>query len=284
MVRSLGPEGQDSQKTHEKSTPTRYFPWVRLWTELPSDPKFRTVSRLSKQPLPVVISVFVVLLTDAANAAVRGEPDIHAEDIASALDLDADQVTDVLEAMQGRLLDGRRLTGWDQRQPKREDGSAERAKEWRERNRTQANASEESRGEVEKKDLRGTEESLRRPGGGAHALVTFLTPGEAALAQGSLAALPCTGGVEAVLTEKHATELASLFPAVDVPQEVRAMRAWLLANPKNRKTPTGLLRFVAAWLAKEQNRARSPGMTPRPGKTADDEYVEQFLRRTGGKT
>jgi len=34
--------------------------------------------------------------------------------------------------MQGRVLDGDYLKGWEKRQPKKEDGSAERSKAWRE--------------------------------------------------------------------------------------------------------------------------------------------------------
>jgi hypothetical protein len=44
------------------------------------------------------------------------------------------------------------------------------------------------------------------------------------------------------------------------------MRAWLLANPKRRKTAKGVPRFVVAWLTREQERARgaAPGARP-PG-------------------
>ena len=50
-------------------------------------------------------------------------------------------------------------------------------------------------------------------------------------------------------------EWIRLFPAVDVPQELRKMRSWTLANPKNRKTRSGAQRFVSAWLSKAQNSA-----------------------------
>ncbi|MGR9076239.1 hypothetical protein [Rhizobium leguminosarum] len=43
-------------------------------------------------------------------------------------------------ADKGMISDGR-FSSWEKRQPKREDGAAERAREWRERKRTQANAS-----------------------------------------------------------------------------------------------------------------------------------------------
>lgn len=54
--------------------------------------------------------------------------------------------------------------------------------------------------------------------------------------------------------EKQVTEWESLYPAVDVMQQLRAMKGWINANPKQRKTKTGILKFVNAWLSKEQNR------------------------------
>ncbi len=48
-------------------------------------------------------------------------------------------------------------------------------------------------------------------------------------------------------------EWEALYPAVDVMQELRAMKGWLNANPTKRKTKTGISRFVNGWLAKEQN-------------------------------
>lgn len=47
-----------------------------------------------------------------------------------------------------------------------------------------------------------------------------------------------------------------LYPAVDVDQELRSMKAWLDANPKRRKTKTGIMRFVVGWLTREQDKGR----------------------------
>ena len=126
--------------------------WVRLWHDMPTDPKFRTIARAAKQPIADVIAVFVFMLADAsANANERGRTQANDEDIASAFDMEEGAVASIREAMQGRVLDGEILTGWDARQPKREDNSAARAKAWRdskkaekptERKRTQANAEE----------------------------------------------------------------------------------------------------------------------------------------------
>ena len=131
-------------------------PWLRLWTDMPNDPKWRTIARVSKQSIPAVIAVFIHLLVSASNATERGRTqNVCSEDIASALDLECEQVDAIMAAMQGRVLDGDHVSAWEKRQVFREDGAAERAKAWREtkkqqkntvsnENRTQPNATERS--------------------------------------------------------------------------------------------------------------------------------------------
>lgn len=102
--------------------------WVRLWHDMPTDPKWRVIARRSGQPLTSVLSVFVFMMTNAsANADERGTiTSWENEDVAAALDIEPEAVAAILEAMQGKVVDGLRLTGWERRQPKREDASAER--------------------------------------------------------------------------------------------------------------------------------------------------------------
>lgn len=47
---------------------------------------------------------------------------------------------------------------------------------------------------------------------------------------------------------------AETFPAVDIVQQLRVMSGWMDSNPKNRKTKTGMKRFIFSWLNREQNR------------------------------
>lgn len=71
----------------------------------------------------------------------------------------------------------------------------------------------------------------------------------------NLPALPLIDGAEYALTVSEVENYRALYPAVDVEQQIRAMCGWLDANPKNRKTRSGIKRFINSWLAKEQNRA-----------------------------
>lgn len=95
--------------------------WLRLWHDMPTDPKWRTIARVSAQPISLVQAVFLHLLVEASRNVTRGHADVTAEDLASALDVTDEDIDAVLRAMQGRVLDGMALLGWEKRQPLRED-------------------------------------------------------------------------------------------------------------------------------------------------------------------
>lgn len=69
--------------------------------------------------------------------------------------------------------------------------------------------------------------------------------------------LPLVGGAEHPITMPDLAFWHETYPAVDIEQGFRSMRAWLIANPARRKTPRGINRFVMAWLEREQNRGGS---------------------------
>jgi hypothetical protein len=81
-------------------------------------------------------------MTSASEGEERGIFRCPVEEIGASLDISDDDVISILNAMTGRFIEGNKILSWEKRQPKREDGAAERAKAWRERKRTQANASE----------------------------------------------------------------------------------------------------------------------------------------------
>lgn len=124
--------------------------WLRLWHDMPNDPKWRTIARKSGQSIGNVIAVYLHVLVNASgvtetqgnagvtqsNAGKRGViRNLCADDVASSLDLDPEQVEQILSAMQGKVLDGDVVTGWAKRQPKREDDSAARVRASRDRRR-----------------------------------------------------------------------------------------------------------------------------------------------------
>lgn len=76
-------------------------------------------------------------------------------------------------------------------------------------------------------------------------------------------------------------EWTELFPAVDVIQELRKMKAWLNDNPSRRKTKRGILRFCSSWLSREQDkggayrRGREKNDTGRETKPDEKTWSEQ---------
>jgi len=85
----------------------------------------------------------------------------------------------------------------------------------------------------------------------------------------ALAALRASPTLAAIVARPNALCAAigaDAYPAVDVPREIRAAEAWLVANPKNRKSDGA--RFLTNWLSNAQNRA--PRVETRPVSGPDD--------------
>jgi len=57
------------------------------------------------------------------------------------------------------------------------------------------------------------------------------------------------------VTENQVNDWGELFPGVDVPQTLREIKAWSLANPTRRKTTKGIMSHIIKWLSREQNKS-----------------------------
>lgn len=66
--------------------------------------------------------------------------------------------------------------------------------------------------------------------------------------------LPLNDGSEFSVTASMLVEYGSLYPSVDVRQELRNQRGWLLSEPRRRKTLRGIKKFITSWLSREQDR------------------------------
>lgn len=77
--------------------------------------------------------------------------------------------------------------------------------------------------------------------------------------------LPLNDGSEFPVTRKDTDEYAALYPSVDIEQELRFIRGWLLGNTRKRKTKAGIRRFINGWMARAQDRGKpgwSSGQVP----------------------
>lgn len=77
------------------------------------------------------------------------------------------------------------------------------------------------------------------------------------------------------VTQGTIDELAPLYPAVDVEQEMRKMQGWLLGNPRHRKTANGIMRFVTAWLGRAQDGERTQASSSKNEKRARETGSER---------
>lgn len=96
------------------------------------------------------------------------------------------------------------------------------------------------------------------------------------------AVLPLVDGTDFEISVETVAELSGLYPAVDVEQQLRNMRGWLLANPKNRKTKAGIMRFVNSWLSREQNSARPSANQKQGGYTSGVDRLAEMYREEFG--
>lgn len=65
--------------------------------------------------------------------------------------------------------------------------------------------------------------------------------------------LPLNDGSEYAITEEWAYQMQSLYPAIDVRQEIRKYKGWAIAKPARRKTRRGILTSVNNWLARSHD-------------------------------
>lgn len=95
--------------------------------------------------------------------------------------------------------------------------------------------------------------------------------------------------------EKDIETWKTIYPAVNIEQEIRNMFGWLDSNPKNRKTKSGIRRFINSWLSRSQNTAKVVDVEintiqtstekkindPNDMSTWTDEYLLEYVN--GGK-
>ena len=247
--------------------------WFKWFEGTATDPKFAWCARQAGVPLASVIAVWALLLERASEADPRGSVDgapCEAWDV--VLGLADGAACAILEAMRviGLLTEDKRVAKWEKRQTARHGKayggdrgaaatSTSRVQKHRAKIRHAAHETDETLHEthetpykirVDKKrreDIK-TEECAER-----NALRVSSTPASGTVPD-TVINLPLVTGGEHPVTCGEVEQWQDLYPAVDVMQELREMRGWLLGNPRNRKTQAGILRFIQGWLRREQDR------------------------------
>lgn len=76
------------------------------------------------------------------------------------------------------------------------------------------------------------------------------------------ATIPLNDDSEHPITQTEVDDWQASYPAVDVPQALREMRAWSNANRAQRKTARGVNAFIVRWLGKEQDKGGRRNFAP----------------------
>lgn len=103
--------------------------WLRLYHDTITDHKWRVVANESRQPEANVLAVWMHMLINASDSSERGTLEGWNDVVVAAgLGIPTEAVTDIREAMQGWVLDGLRLTGWEKRQRQSDDAGGRQRK------------------------------------------------------------------------------------------------------------------------------------------------------------
>lgn len=128
--------------------------WFRSWHGAPTDPLWVLIARKASISPAAASGVAWALFDCASQASPRGSvAGFDCEVYAAWGGLELEAVEKFIAALteRGKIVDGM-LANWSKRQPEREDGSAERAKAWRERQRDTPNAAERARTQPNESD------------------------------------------------------------------------------------------------------------------------------------
>jgi hypothetical protein len=113
--------------------------WVRLWDDMPNDPKWRVIARKAGRPVSETVATFLHVLVNAATGTRGRLEGWSDEDVAIAIDSEPKHVAAIMAAMQGKVLNGDVVTGFEKRQRMQDGTSTERVRKWRATHETRGN-------------------------------------------------------------------------------------------------------------------------------------------------
>ena len=99
-------------------------------------------------------------------------------------------------------------------------------------------------------------------------------PPEVEYEEPAVAHIPLSDGTNFAVPESLAQEYAAAYPGVNVLGELAKARAWCLSNPKQRKTRSGIRRFLNSWMDRAQNNATRASPAARAGRPMTARQME----------
>lgn len=239
--------------------------WFRSWHGAPTDNKWLVIAAKAKVKPGVVSAVAWALFDHASQADDRGNvADFDMETYAVFSGFGENEVQAVIAAMcdKGIIDSDGRLAAWDKRQPKREDDSAERVREYRKRKSvtpqdvTQCNA--------EKRNVtHGNNTEQNRDRADTEEVVVVVAPAPSTnVAQSQSAANAAVfqcwqDNIPGTLTTIIADDLGDLIDTYGHDSVIRAISESARANVRTMRYISGILKNWAAGNTKPTSKTRS---------------------------
>lgn len=226
-------------------------PWFRLYAEFATDPKVQMMSEVMQRR-------FIMLLCARCNGNVT----LQDEEVTFLLRISNEewQETKRVFIAKNFIDEANNLLHWDKRQF-RSDSSRERVSRHRENKKQECNVTvtppEQNRTDTDKKK----EDSLRSSSSARSKKISF------DFDAGSFSKIP----------ESERLLWQTAYPALSIDQEISKAAAWLMANPKNKKS--NYERFLVNWFAKSQDRAPIVGRATGPPAQRQQYGVTTFDHR-----
>ncbi|NII54377.1 hypothetical protein [Luteibacter sp. SG786] len=249
--------------------------WFRLYAEFSTDPKVQMMSEAMQRRLVMLFCL------QCGNGIETFHETERETSIAFAMRVSAEEIaaTKAEFLRRGFINDDWTLRNWSSRQYA-SDSSTERVR----RHREAKKQGHESDGNEVKRFSNGLEQIQNRTD--TEQKEQKLSARHDARAKPVdespvVIGIPLNDSSEYPITERQVSEFAELYPAVDVRQEFRSMRAWSLSNPTKRKTRGGLLKFANAWLSKAQNEAPQASQRGSPPRGPTSKTGEAVMKLQG---
>jgi hypothetical protein len=110
--------------------------WFRWWHGSVTDPKFQLIARRANTNVANVIAIWAAILESASNVTQCDATKQRGD--ATTFDCDGVCASVYQQLIAHKLIKDGVVVAWEKRQPKREDSSAARTKEYRERKKAEA--------------------------------------------------------------------------------------------------------------------------------------------------
>ena len=97
------------------------------------------------------------------------------------------------------------------------------------------------------------------------------------VSQPVISIITCSSGIEVDVSAEKADQYSKTYSGIDVAAELRKLNQWSIDSPQNRKTPTGMTKFINAWMSRAQNSGGRPAVSSfsRPNQYQGDGFTNK---------